>query len=31
LTARINIVGAHEIVHLVLVRPITGTFVRASE
>jgi len=29
--ARINIVGAHEIVHLVPVRPITGTFVRASE
>jgi hypothetical protein len=31
LIARINIVGAREIVYLVLVRPTTGTFVRASE
>src|SRR5664279_2472872 len=30
LTARINIVDAHEIVHSVLVRPITGTIIRAG-
>jgi hypothetical protein len=31
LTARINIVDAHEIVHSVLARPITGTIIRAGE
>ena len=30
MTARINNVDAHEIVHSVLVRPITGTIIRAG-
>jgi len=30
-TARINIAGAHEIVDSLLVRPTTGTFIRAGD